>query len=531
MSGIKSLVAGSLFVVILATIPAAKGQVQVLGAGSSAMWQATGFAAWHDLAGAVAGTHYTIKGKCTSGNCAQLKDQRSTLIPLEGGNLWVVWNSTQTKFWAYLTVDSVVGNRCFKAAPRCLLQIDAQTKTAGTAQNLISSALWGADASALPAAVYSALNGQPVNAGFTDIRPEDAKFAQCRAVSPLNVANYSGLGYGSSCTQLVGTSIKSQISSATANPTAFNLSGPDPFTGQSVPASKTIPVGAAPIIFVVNKTNPSGFGSANVKNVTVTSTGSGTAQTLFEGEAACNTSTLGGGNFSATVLLREPLSGTMNTTEFTNFRLVGSGLGADSQEEGVNPAVDNPLNQHCPLGGGNRARGIGTGDIVNGIVANKDSIGYLFFSYGNVSKLTTVGKYLTLNGVDPLQSTYTGGTLPTCTAPCPKAAGTSFPNLRNGTYRAWSVLRVVTDAAGTNFTNVSALVTAAQNLVNSTVPDFVPFKTTNASDPGLRRYRSHYLQSNVIGNNGLGGQTESGGDVGGCIEPVGPPPGVLNCRQ
>src|SRR6516164_7095932 len=139
MSGIKSLVAGSLFVAILATIPAAKGQVQVLGAGSSAMWQATGFAAWHDLAGAVAGTHYTIKGKCTSGNCAQLKDQRSTLIPLEGGNLWVVWNSTQTKFWAYLTVDSVVGNRCFKAAPRCLLQIDAQTKTAGTAQNLISS--------------------------------------------------------------------------------------------------------------------------------------------------------------------------------------------------------------------------------------------------------------------------------------------------------------------------------------------------------------------------------------------------------
>jgi hypothetical protein len=536
MSGIKSLAAGLLSAMLLATIPAAKAQVQVLGAGSSAMWQAAGYAAWHDLAGAVAGTHYTVKGSCTSGNCAQLKDQRSSSIPLEGGSLWVVWNSSQTKFWAYLSVDSVVGNRCFKAAPRCLLQIDAQTKTTtipAKQLNLISAGLWGSDASALPATVYNALNGATVNAGFTDIRPEDAKFAQCRVASALNTTNYSGLGYGTSCTQLIGTPIKSIISSATANPTAFNLTGTDPFTLQSIPASTTIPVGAAPIIFIVNTTNASGFGSPNVKDVTPKSDGSGNLQLLYENEAPCNTSTLGGGNFPATVLLREPLSGTMNTTEFTNFRLVGSGLTKDSQEEGVNPAVDNPLNQLCASGGGHRARGIGTGDIISGISANTDSIGYMFFSYGNVSKLTSVAKYLTLNGVDPIQSTYTGGALPTCTAPCPKASGTSFPNLRNGTYRAWSVLRVVTDAAGTNFTKVSALVTAAQNDVNGTVPDFVPYKTTNGSDPGFstEKYRSHYTQSGVAPNNGLGGQTEAGGDVGGCIRTVTPPPGVLNCRQ
>ena len=533
MSRIKSfLVAICLvFAGMLTLVSAAEAQVQVVGAGSSAQWQATAYAAWHDLAGAVAGHHYTIKGHCTSGNCGQLKDQRSTSIPLEGGNLWVVWNSTATNFWAFLSVDSVVGNRCFKASPRCLLEIDAQTKSV-PGQNLISAALWGADATALPAAVYAALNGQPINAGFTDIRPEDAKFAECRATSPLT-STRTGLGYGSSCTQLIGTPIMSALSSSTANPSAFNLSGTDPFTGRSIPVSTTIPVGASPIIFIVNRTNASGLGSAAVKNVTVTTTGTGTAQQLFEDEAACNASTLGGGNFPLTILLREPLSGTMNTTEFTNFRLVGSGLGGDSQEESVVPPTNNPLNQACAAGGGKRMRGIGTGEIVGGIATIRDSIGYAFFSYGNVAKITGVGKYLTLNGVDPIQATYTGGTLPTCTAPCPKAAGTSFPNLRNGRYRSWSLLRVVTDASGANFTNVSALVSNAQNDVNGTVPDFVPYKTTNGSDPGLSKelYRSHYLQSGVAPNNGLGGQTESGGDVGGCIEHVAPPPGVLNCHQ
>jgi hypothetical protein len=227
------------------------------------------------------------------------------------------------------------------------------------------------------------------------------------------------------------------------------------------------------------------------------------------------------------------MSGTMNTTEFTNFRLIGSGLTADSQEEAVVPPGNNPLNQVCARGGGKRMRGIGTGEIVGGIATIRDSIGYTFFSYGNVAKITGVGKYLMVNSVDPIQAAYTNGTLPTCTAPCPKGAGTSFPNVRKGTYRSWSLLRVVTDASGANFTAVNTLVTNAQNDVNSTVPDFIPYKTTNGSDPGFSKelYRSHYLQSGVAPNNGLGGQTEAGGDVGGCIEHVVPPPGVLNCRQ
>jgi hypothetical protein len=103
-------------------------------------------------------------------------------------------------------------------------------------------------------------------------------------------------------------------------------------------------------------------------------------------------------------------------------------------------------------------------------------------------------------------------------------------NLRNGTYRSWSVLRAVTDSAGRN--NLNALVIAAQNNVNKTVPDFVPLRAS-AGDPGLKLYRSHSKNAYTVGTarNGLRGQTENGSDVGGCIEKVGPPPGVLNQHE
>lgn len=138
--------------------------------------------------------------------------------------------------------------------------------------------------------------------------------------------------------------------------------------------------------------------------------------------------------------------------------------------------------------------------------------------------------YLTLNGIDPIQAGYTDGVLPSCTAPCPATPGTSFPNLRNGTYTAWSILRVVTSASGVNLISAKLLVTVMQENVNSSVPDFVSFSAVG-SDPGLRYYRSHFLQAGVSPNNGLSSEKEAGGDMGGCIEPVGLAPGVLSCHQ
>jgi hypothetical protein len=532
--------------------------VKVVGAGSSAIWQTAALGAYNELAGAGAG-HFTIKGTTactTNANCAQIADSRSASILPEGGNLWVVWNAAQTAAWAYISVDSVVGNRAYFATPRTTLQIDPAAESgSGFATNLISSALWGADAANIPTAVYTALNNAAITTAFTDIRPEDAKFASCRVLNELESGTYLGLGYGTgtTCTTLIGTQILSAFSSTVANPVNFNIRGTDPFTGESIPAYTTVDVGASPIVFLVNRTNASGLGYGGAGTPVITNVTTAMAQKLWSG-AECDTNEFAAGgpptDVPVYVMQREPMSGTMNTTEFTTFRcgntagtgcaITGAASYHNSQEKGVVPPPqgttnsNNPLNLPCTTGGGSRMRAIGTGEMDGTAVYNtKDSIGYTFWGFGNVSKLagSTSYGYLTLNGIDPIQTTYSNGELPVCSGGvCPAAPGTSFPNLRNGTYTAWSVLRVVTNASGVNLTATKQLVSAIQANVNSTVPDFVPFAAVGG-DPGLTNYRSHFLQSGVAANNGLSGEKEAGGDMGGCIEPVGPAPGVLSCHQ
>ena len=90
----------------------------------------------------------------------------------------------------------------------------------------------------------------------------------------------------------------------------------------------------------------------------------------------------------------------------------------------------------------------------------------------------------------------------------------SFPNLRNGSYRAWSTLRVVSN--GTPLTNVKLLVTGAQTYVVNTVPDFVPAVKVGSTDPGLTLLRSHYTQGGVAPIN-VASTGDKGGDQGGCI--------------
>src|SRR5262249_3083943 len=215
-----------------------------------------------------------------------------------------------------------------------------------------------------------------------------------------------------------------------------------------------------------------------------------------------------------------------------------------SQEKGVNLAAGacpglgcpNPLNL-ASGDGGVRFRAIGTGQVfsgnngIGGILHLADSVGYAVFSYGNVAPVAGaggVGRYVTLDGVDGINAAYTNGVLPTCTAPCPITPGTSFPHLRDGSYRAWSVLRAVvcndTVKNGCNpadLTNLQALVTAAQNEVNGTVPDFVPAVATTDGDPGLHYVRSHFKISGVTAGTISNASPENGGDVGGCPFKIG----------
>ncbi len=124
-------------------------------------------------------------------------------------------------------------------------------------------------------------------------------------------------------------------------------------------------------------------------------------------------------------------------------------------------------------------------------------------------------------------------------------AGVTYPNIRNGLYKAWSIYRWVTTATSDPY-GPSLVSQEAQNYVDGDVADFVPFSAcapgtgssclpANPTD-GLAVYRSHFKPTGVTevctpdpdngaasganlldGGNSLGGGPECGGDVGGLI--------------
>ncbi|GGH17435.1 hypothetical protein [Silvibacterium dinghuense] len=546
--------------------------LKVLTAGSSAQFGPFAVAAYAlAKAGGVTAYHYTVKsGSCPGTSCyAYLNDSRTVTsggttytIPPEPGNLWVCWSTNG--IWAFLSVDSTVGVRAFSAVPRATLALAALSSLPVSATTNYTYWADGTNDTALTSTVYSALSGTALTAANTDIRPEDALFATNRALNSLGYGYVPDPRSGHSGQYLIGNPIVSHFTSTSiANPVSFAIAGgADPFSGSTGPTEITLPIGAAPIVFVAS--TASGSTVASATNITTTN-----AACLFSGygtgvsgspsacsAAPCSSSYVSGATGTIDPVLREPLSGTMNTTQYTVF-VPGGG---DQEANIPNPPTaandGNPLAIAC--GSGHRYRAVGTGDDVNNVIATPNTLGYAFFSYESVGGGKT-DRYLELNGYDPIyptSHTYTG-TLPTCAVsggsydcPLTSSTGLSFPNLRNGDYTAWSVYRLITDSTGE--TNAQALVTEAQQLVDNTIPDFVPFtpvcatSTSGLNDPGLDVYREHFVPStiettpdtvSITPNDGslgstvtcrviakslppltLGGGTEAGGDVGGTVE-------------
>jgi hypothetical protein len=532
---------------IVSVVPQAHAQTsKVILSGSSAMWQSMALAAYKSGACVSGGTapcfHYT-------GSNFNLADGRPTVkggsTAVDTGNVWIVWDSAApVNVWAFIKVDSGVGDRCYFAQPHCNINISAFP----AAGNLISSTLWGDSSSdTTPPSTVSALFTSGtllVNGAATDIRPEDALFATCRSNSVLGggTDGLAGLGYGANASgvcpvfgaalaDLQGSDILSAYpaSTSTAHVLAFNISGKDPFTGTAIPTFQTASVGAAPVIFITQR-------SSALR--TVTNATDAELQAAFGG-SNCNADAFGAPSATIQVYQREPLSGTMNTTEYSVFRYwAKTGV---SQETGV--AAANPLAKAC-TSGGKRFRAIGTSEevksVLNSVTNNgTDGIGYTFFSYGNVSTIADSASYgyLTLDGIDgifhkygttidPGQPSIAGALPSTATLPAACAASfpcaeseiwsgnLSFPNLRNGSYRAWSTLRLVSN--GTAFTNATLLATGSQTYVVSTVPDYVPALKVGTTDPGLALLRSHYTQEGVAPVN-VATTGDKGGDAGGCI--------------
>jgi hypothetical protein len=614
----KSAFAIALLVAVAGIVPQAHAvgntaTIKLMVAGSSALWQSMGLATYgfngssgNCPSGAVKPCFHYTSSSNFSLNDARPKNFATPpgSIATDTGQIWIVWDSHTTSsgsstfstpnVWAFIRVDSAVGVRCYFAHPRCYATAPSTWPTpAGNAG--INSALWGADTDpnncggtcngGSVVTAFQAATGVVIGAAASDIRPEDALWATCRANSALDTSTTLGLGYNSAIpagqcptsstpkSNLAGTDIISKVNTGhTAHPIAFNLSGTDPYSGQAIPAFSTFQIGGEPVM-IVGAVAKGGGTLASVNNVTDSQ-----LQSVFSG-ANCNANAFKKpdgttpGSDSLNVYQREALSGTMNTIEYTVFAYPD--FSGTSQETGIDPSVDNPLSQACTAGGGTRKRGVGTGDIITGVWTDgtgalTDAIGYTFFSYGNVTNGTKSindsgsFKYFTLNGVDPLFHKYASsagstfsqqdpgqpitdvGEIPgptdngTCTGtfPCPENkiwnGGLSFPNVRSGQYRAWSVLRYISD--GANFATAKTLLTAAQSFAASTTPDFIPVAPVIAKpsavppvppDPGLSLLRAHYQQIDNGGHH-LGGAPvndstsafgpDTGGDVGGCIE-------------
>ena len=572
MSRMKFLCMVALLVGTVGFVSQASAQatLKVMIGGASGAWQALGV-----------GTYKA--GACPTGahaGCAHYTDSAFTLTDtrpstkggtnaVDTGTIWIVWDNTTAdpncatacNVWAYLKVDSIVGNRCYFAHPHCTVAspspFPAPTQSIGTN-------IWGADST--PPTPVQALftTGQGVNAAASEVRPEDALFGQCRINSVAGGGNdgLNGLGlgvnasgvcpaFGAALANLVGTDLVSAYpgSTSTAHPLAFAISGKDPFTGQTIPTFSTVNVGAYPLIIITNR-------QGALKGVTDVSTAQ--LQAAFSGANCSGTNFTGGTAGNINVYSREPLSGTMNTAEYGFFRMPRDSSGnydlvnGASQEKGLTKIE--PVNGVACTTGGKRYQGIGQGEL-NKFIQNSntlfglDGIGYTFFSYGNVSALADNANYgyLTVNGVDPIWQVYgakydagqsaTPGNLPgtadlpaACAGafPCAEVkiwtGGESFPNLRNGSYRQWAMIRLISD--GTALINAKALVTSTQASVVSTVPDFVP-AVASTTDKGLQILRAHYTQEGVAPSNTL----EKGGEEGGCILPAGSTATKLVMRQ
>jgi hypothetical protein len=476
---------------------------------------------------------------------------------------WVTWQPStagdcSTTFVSgsvviYLSTDSTVGNRCFFARPQCTVTVSSSVEsTSGASPTPGGDTLPGVTESTMPSGVLSAISGASVSVSATDIRPEDANFATKRALAscgyPITTGSqYLGLGYTNGST-IIGSSHQTSGTGGAFNVADWNLQGTDPFTGTAVPSTWVVtPVAATPVVVFVNPGNGSGLGNlliSNVNRIVLAGFLDGTyGRTSDIIPQQYSTS----GLFATTVYIREPLSGTFNTMEYN----IPNSIGVQSSQEigvaAINAAAAgltyppynctnypptatgntwstgaNPLTEEDKRGSLNswRARAIGTGNMVKAVLATTDSLGYAFWSAANFANATPESaKYLTVDGVDPIQEVWTDGTVPTSGNNL--LGDVTMSHVKDGSYPIWSIQRFVSlpDTAGN--TVATSLAADLAKFLGPSQPDFVPLSQ-------MAVLRSHFSPPTVSypgynGTNGLPANstntsvTEAGGDVGGLI--------------
>jgi hypothetical protein len=491
----------------------------------------------------------------------------------------------------YMNADSVLGNRCFFASPSCKVTLST------TATYTCASPPTNVTCTVLPSALVTAVNansagaGMPINVAATDIRPEDGEFATIRALTPCGqpipsspalgqpgASQYLGIGdltsnpnlglaiLGATWTvggQNLGTLFNN--SAGSFNVVNFAISGNDPVTGAAI-ANGTgnnwavYQVGAAPELIIVNPKDTSGLGSLAVTNINRDTLAGFVDGTLGAVSDIFPQAYAAGGEVGVNVILREYLSGTMNTFEYaipnnieyqssqeigvaaykangpgglglpypqwncaTNTTLSESTYGGNND----NVAPYNPLQEtdsHTNVTS-TRSRAIGTGNVVSAIEHVEDGLGYAFWSESNFSGASpgTV-KYLTVDGVDPIEEVWQDGEVPTPSNNL--ESNVSFSNVKNGSYPIWSILRMVASnntsscvsTTGTQVSCGSLISTLTGNEERFVTPDFPDFVLKDQ----LSVVRSHFTPPTVVYpagapcNGDISG-AETGGDVGGMV--------------
>src|SRR5579862_5387523 len=109
--------------VLVSVATAQQVELQLVAVGDGTQFDTWALAA-HNLSGA--SNNCTISGKNADGKpFVAMLDSRSASIPLEIGQLWVVWGDIvagkATPVWAFLRMDSDIAVRGFFAAPRAQL--------------------------------------------------------------------------------------------------------------------------------------------------------------------------------------------------------------------------------------------------------------------------------------------------------------------------------------------------------------------------------------------------------------------------
>jgi hypothetical protein len=476
----------------------------------------------------------------------------------EIGKIWIAWGSGASgtcaapiapyNVYSNMSLDSVIGQRCFfmvsAGGAGCIQILTVPALTAG-------AGLLGTGYTAetpIPTDLIATLNNQRMQEAATDIRPEDGKYASARMFAacgspflrnPYIQTSYQtyGLGYQTGTTG-VGTDIKSFT--APLKPPFhvydFNIAGTDPLSllplGGRATWAVTV-VGAQPQVIVVSPNDGVAGRLASVNDIMFS-----TASEYFIGNYGRTSDLTGdttaGHEHTTVALIREPLSGTYNVFEYSVPNSNEFKTSQDVSNCMGNFVNSNPMHIFSANGFVNsfRNRALGTSQVTAALqaagVSGQDTIGYFFWSAGNANGFTaTNGKYLTVNGIDPILDSY-GDSCVTAAGLAPgqlpnAAVGglgcVTFKNLNLGDYAIWSALRIVSVSpvpAG-----VSNLVNGAQ-AVSATAPDFIPLSA-------LKVWKSHYNMLGIGINNNNNGNTvnpatpgdlcpgsagEGGGDAG-----------------